>query len=24
MADFKPDFAWLLKRPLCFLAFGFG
>lgn len=24
MAEFKPDFAWLLKRPLCFLAFGFG
>ncbi|QEY25034.1 phosphatidylglycerophosphatase A family protein [Neisseria animalis] len=24
MAEFKPDFAWLRQRPLCFLAFGFG
>ncbi|ASK27703.1 phosphatidylglycerophosphatase A family protein [Neisseria chenwenguii] len=24
MADFKPTFGWLVQRPLCFLAFGFG
>lgn len=24
MAEFKPSFAWLLQRPWCFLAFGFG
>ncbi|WP_293276184.1 phosphatidylglycerophosphatase A [Neisseria sp. oral taxon 014] len=24
MAEFKPDFAWLKQRPLCFFAFGFG
>ncbi len=24
LAEFKPDFAWLKQRPLCFLAFGFG
>lgn len=24
MAEFKPTFAWLKQRPLCFLAFGFG
>ncbi|MCP1659795.1 phosphatidylglycerophosphatase A family protein [Neisseria perflava] len=24
MAEFKPTFAWLRRRPVCFLAFGFG
>lgn len=24
MADFKPNFLWLLQRPVCFLGFGFG
>lgn len=24
LAEFKPNFAWLWQRPLCFLAFGFG
>lgn len=24
MADFKPNLRWLLRRPVCFLGFGFG
>lgn len=24
MADFKPNFAWLLRQPVCLLGFGFG